>query len=73
MTAIEPPVAPARRLVWQLASVRDITVETPRVKTVTLNVRGWHGHRPGQHVDIRLTGKDGHQAQRCYSTPRRPI
>jgi ferredoxin-NADP reductase len=67
MTAIEAAVAPARRLIWQLASVRDIVVETPRVKSVTLNVRGWHGHRPGQHVDIRLTAEDGYQAQRSYS------
>jgi ferredoxin-NADP reductase len=67
MTAIEAAAAPARRLVWLIASVRDITVETPRVKSITLNVRGWRGHRPGQHVDIRLTAADGYQAQRSYS------
>jgi ferredoxin-NADP reductase len=47
--------------------VREIVVETPRVKSVTFEVRGWQGHRPGQHVDIRLTGEDGYQAQRSYS------
>jgi ferredoxin-NADP reductase len=67
MTAIEAGAAPARRLAWQLANVRGIVVETPRVKSVTLNVRGWQGHRPGQHVDIRLTAEDGYQAQRSYS------
>jgi ferredoxin-NADP reductase len=67
MTVIEAAPAPARRLAWQLANVSDIAVETPRVKTVTLNVRGWQGHRPGQHVDIRLTAEDGYQAQRSYS------
>jgi ferredoxin-NADP reductase len=65
MTAIEG--GPARRLAWQLAIVRDIIVETPRVKSVALHVHDWPGHRPGQHVDIRLTAEDGYQAQRSYS------
>jgi ferredoxin-NADP reductase len=30
-------------------------------------VPGWPGHRPGQHVDVRLTAEDGYQAQRSYS------
>ena len=67
MTAIEPARRPAPRLAWQLARVRDIVVETPRVKSVMLHVRDWPGHRTGQHVDIRLTGEDGYQAQRSYS------
>jgi ferredoxin-NADP reductase len=65
MTAIE--TAPARRLEWQLAEVRDIVVETYRVKSLLLQVTGWQGHRPGQHVDIRLTAEGGYQAQRSYS------
>ena len=72
MTAIEVSAVPPRRLVWQLASVCDIVVETPRVKSVMLNVRGWQGHRPGQHVDIRLTAEDGYQAQRSYSIASAP-
>jgi ferredoxin-NADP reductase len=32
-----------------------------------LDVPGWTGHRPGQHVDVRLTAEDGYQAQRSYS------
>ena len=32
-----------------------------------LDVPGWGGHRPGQHVDVRLTAEDGYQAQRSYS------
>ncbi|HYL23294.1 MAG TPA: ferredoxin reductase [Burkholderiales bacterium] len=58
---------PARRLEWQLAEVRDIVVETPRVKSLLTHVTGWRGHLPGQHVDIRLTAEDGYQAQRSYS------
>jgi ferredoxin-NADP reductase len=56
-----------RRLEWQSAVVSDIVVETPRVKSLVLNVHGWKGHLPGQHVDIRLTAEDGYQAQRSYS------
>ena len=67
MTVIEAAGGTARRLPWQRASVRKIVVETPRVKSVILHVRDWQGHRPGQHVDIRLTGEDGYQAQRSYS------
>ena len=67
MTAIETAAAPARRLEWQLAEVREIVAETPRVKSVLLHLNSWRGHLPGQHVDIRLTGDDGYQAQRSYS------
>ncbi len=32
-----------------------------------LEVPQWPGHRPGQHVDVRLVAEDGYQAQRSYS------
>ena len=67
MTAIEPRVGPVRRLEWQRAHVREVIVETSRVKSHLLQVTGWQGHLPGQHVDIRLTAEDGYQAQRSYS------
>ena len=67
MTAIEPRAGPARRLEWQRAHVREVIVETSRVKSLLLQVTGWQGHLPGQHVDIRLTAEDGYQAQRSYS------
>jgi ferredoxin-NADP reductase len=67
MTAIETAVRPARRLEWRLAQVREIAVETYRVKSIVLDVSGWQGHLPGQHVDIRLTSGEGYQAQRSYS------
>ena len=57
----------SRRLEWQRAEVREIVVETSRVKSLRLHVAGWLGHLPGQHVDIRLTAEDGYQAQRSYS------
>jgi ferredoxin-NADP reductase len=34
---------------------------------IAFDVPGWPGHRPGQHVDVRLTAEDGYQAQRSYS------
>jgi ferredoxin-NADP reductase len=46
--------------------------ETPRVKTLVLEVPGWPGHRAGQHVDVRLTAADGYQAQRSYSIASAP-
>ena len=41
--------------------------ETPRARTLVLDVDGWQGHRAGQHVDVRLTAEDGYQAERSYS------
>jgi ferredoxin-NADP reductase len=67
MSVIETTAVPVRRLEWQLAEVREIVVETFRVKSLLLHGASWHGHLPGQHVDIRLTAEDGYQAQRSYS------
>ena len=60
------------RLNWVLANVVRIVVETPRTKSLVLDVPGWPGHRPGQHVDVRLTAEDGYQAQRSYSIASAP-
>jgi ferredoxin-NADP reductase len=60
------------RLTWLTAEVVDVTVETPRVKTIAFDVPGWRGHRAGQHVDVRLTAEDGYQAQRSYSIASAP-
>src|SRR5215208_2470279 len=57
----------SRRLTWRLGRVTRRLDETPRVKTLVLEVPGWPGHRAGQHVDVRLTAADGYQAQRSYS------
>jgi ferredoxin-NADP reductase len=46
--------------------------ETPRVKTLELDVDGWGGHRAGQHLDVRLTAEDGYQAERSYSIASAP-
>jgi len=56
-----------RRLNWLRARVLDNRMETPRVHRLVLDVPGWSGHLPGQHVDVRLTGEDGYVAERSYS------
>jgi ferredoxin-NADP reductase len=71
MTATET-AAPPGRLRWLPAEVADVVSETPRVKSLILDVPGWPGHRAGQHVDVRLTGEDGYQAQRSYSIASAP-
>jgi ferredoxin-NADP reductase len=55
------------RLNWQFGEVFDTQVETARTKSIRLSVPNWIGHRPGQHVDVRLTAEDGYQAERSYS------
>jgi ferredoxin-NADP reductase len=61
-----------RRLNWQIATVAELITETPRTRSIALDLPGWAGHRAGQHVDIRLTGDDGYQAQRSYSIASAP-
>jgi ferredoxin-NADP reductase len=59
---ISPP-----RLRWMTATVREVIDETPRARSLALDVADWPGHKAGQHVDVRLTAEDGYQAQRSYS------
>lgn len=70
MTVTEA-LAPAR-LRWMTATVRTIVDETPRVRSLVLDVPDWPGHKAGQHVDVRLTADDGYQAQRSYSLASAP-
>ena len=60
------------RLTWRLGAVTALRDETPRVRTIVLDVPDWPGHRPGQHVDVRLTAEDGYQAERSYSVASPP-
>jgi ferredoxin-NADP reductase len=55
------------RTLWRLAEVVEVVTETPRTKSLVLDVPDWEGHEAGQHVDVRLTAEDGYQAQRSYS------
>jgi ferredoxin-NADP reductase len=61
-----------RRLIWLPATVVELIDETPRVRSLVLDVADWEGHRAGQHVDVRLTAEDGYQAERSYSIASAP-
>ncbi|NIK61379.1 FAD-binding oxidoreductase [Kribbella shirazensis] len=55
------------RLTWQRATVVGVLDETATARTLTLEIDAWSAHRPGQHVDVRLTASDGYTAVRPYS------
>jgi ferredoxin-NADP reductase len=57
---------------WQIATIKAIKQETPRVKTFTLTLANQMRHQASQHYDIRLTAPDGYQAQRSYSIASEP-
>ena len=61
-----------RRLTWQVGTALELVAESPQAKSITLDLPQWSGHRPGQHVDVRLTADDGYQAQRSYSIASAP-
>jgi ferredoxin-NADP reductase len=60
------------RLSWQTATVATVMDETSAVRTLSLEVPDWAGHRAGQHLDIRLTADDGYRAERSYSIASAP-
>ena len=59
-------------LEWQRGTVAAVMPETPRVKTITINLPQWMPHRAGQHYDLRLVAQDGYVAQRSYSVASPP-
>ena len=58
---------------WQIATVTEVKVETPRVKSFRFEVPMWMPQLPGQHYDVRLTAPDGYRAQRSYSIASSPL
>jgi len=60
------------RLTWQVGTVVELIAETPRCRSIVLELSDWAGHRPGQHVEVRLTAAEGYQAQRSYSIASAP-
>ena len=69
MTSARPAV---RAIDWQLATVTGVRDETPTVRTFTLGLPGWAGHRAGQHVDLRQTAEDSYSVERSYSIASEP-
>jgi len=59
-------------IAWRLGTVGAIRDETPTVRTYTVQLPDWPGHRPGQHVDLRLTAADGYSVERSYSIASEP-
>jgi len=57
---------------WQIATVRSISDESPRVKLFELELSDAVKFRAGQFYDIQLTAPDGYQAQRSYSITSSP-
>jgi ferredoxin-NADP reductase len=55
------------RLSWHVATVKETRDETATARTLLIDVPGWPGHMPGQHVAVKLTAADGYSAQRDYS------
>ena len=62
----------ASPITWRIATVGAIRDETATVRTYMLGVPDWPGHRPGQHVDLRLTAEDGYSVERSYSIASEP-
>ena len=60
------------RLSWLVARLADTRDETATARTLILEVPGWPGHLPGQHIDVRLTAEDGYSTQRSYSIASAP-
>jgi ferredoxin-NADP reductase len=57
---------------WQIATVAAVRDETPTVRSFDLALGAWAGHRPGQHLDLRLTAEDGYSIERSYSIASEP-
>jgi ferredoxin-NADP reductase len=66
-----PPPGGARRE-WQFATVREVRVETARMKSYRLACSLPVLHVPGQHVVVRLTAPNGYTASRSYSIASAP-
>jgi ferredoxin-NADP reductase len=52
---------------WQLGKVVQVSAETARVRSFGIEVPNWKGHRPGQHMAVRITLGNGFRVIRDYS------
>ena len=59
-TALLERLTPQPRVVWRAATVTGVRDESPRARSIFLEVPGWPGQNAGQHVDLRLTAEDGY-------------
>lgn len=52
---------------WRVATVQQVRVEAPGVRTYMFSFDDPVQHVSGQHYEVRLTAEDGYQAARLYS------
>jgi ferredoxin-NADP reductase len=52
---------------WLVGTVASVVDANGHARVIGLQVPGWPGNQPGQHLDLRLTAEDGYQAVRSYS------
>src|SRR4029453_17104348 len=71
-TGVTEMASVPRKLAWRIGEVVETSPDTPRTKSLLLEIPGWEGQRGGQHVDGRLTAEDGYQAERSYSIASAP-
>lgn len=71
MTDAPPRVSLKPRL-WQTATIEEITIQSPRVKSFILRPSEAFDFTAGQHAEVRLTAPDGYRAQRSYSISSAP-
>jgi ferredoxin-NADP reductase len=72
MISMTAMVAVKGRLRWRSARIIEVIAETSRTRSIVIEAPGWEGHRPGQHVDVRLTSEHGSRIQRSYSIASSP-
>jgi Oxidoreductase FAD-binding domain len=63
---------PATAAAWRLGTVTGLIEEARHAKTILLDVPSWPGDIAGQHLEVRLTAKDGYQTERSYSIASAP-
>jgi ferredoxin-NADP reductase len=61
------PIGTMPRAGWHVGTVVAANRETPNASRLEIEVDGWPGNAPGQHLDVRLTAPDGYTATRSYS------
>ncbi|RTL68799.1 MAG: oxidoreductase [Pseudonocardiaceae bacterium] len=67
------PVAVGRPGRWRVVTVVGARWETPRARTLRLDLGAEFAFLAGQHLLLRLTAPDGYTAQRSYSIASAPV
>jgi ferredoxin-NADP reductase len=57
---------------WLTATLRKASMVAENLRMMEFDVPGFGLHKPGQHVDVRLTASGGYMAERSYSLGNAP-